>query len=37
VVMAKASVKGVEKWIGKFHGMAEGLGKVVVIGWAYRS
>lgn len=35
--MAKALVRGVEKWIGKFHGMAEGPGKAVVIGWVYRS
>jgi len=37
VVMAKASARGVEKWIGKFHGMVEGPGKVVVIGWVCRS
>jgi len=28
--MAKALVRGVEKWIGKFHDMVEELGKAVV-------
>jgi len=35
--MAKVLVRGVEKWIGKFHGIVEGPGEVVVIGWVYRS
>jgi len=30
--MAKALVRGVEKWIGKFHDMVEGPGKAVVFG-----